>query len=43
MATAEANDPIYDRIVGNLLKERQELEVDKIFRAWSSCRAATCI
>ncbi len=37
MATAEANgtanDPIYDRIVGNLLKERQELEVDKIFRA----------
>ena len=37
MATADANgtatDPIYDRIVGNLLKERQELEVDKIFRA----------
>jgi twitching motility protein PilT len=37
MATAEANgaatDPTYDRIVGNLLKERQELEVDKIFRA----------
>ena len=37
MATAQANaadtDPIYDRIVGNLLKERQELEVDKIFRA----------
>ena len=37
MASAEANgvsnDPIYDRIVGNLLKERQELEVDKIFRA----------
>ncbi len=28
-----ANDPSYDRIVGNLLKERQELEVDKIFRA----------
>jgi len=37
MATAEANgaasDPVYDRIVGNLLKERSELEVDKMFRA----------
>ncbi len=37
MATAQGNgtasDPALDRIVGNLLKEKQELEVDKIFRA----------
>lgn len=37
MATAQENgaatDPAIDRLVGNLLKERQELEVDKIFRA----------
>jgi twitching motility protein PilT len=38
MATAEANgsatsDPTMDRLVGSLLKEREELEVDKIFRA----------
>ncbi len=28
-----ASDPTLDRLVGNLLKERVELEVDKIFRA----------
>lgn len=28
-----ATDPTLDRLVGNLLKERVELEVDKIFRA----------
>lgn len=37
MATVQANgaetDPTLDRLVGNLLKERKELEVDKIFRA----------
>ena len=32
-ANGAANDPTLDRLVGNLLKERQELEVDKIFRA----------
>ncbi len=37
MATVEANptgsDATMDRLVGNLLKEREPLEVDKIFRA----------
>ncbi len=37
MATVEANpssaDATLDRLVGNLLKEREPLEVDKIFRA----------
>ncbi len=38
MATAQGNgtasDPALDRIVGNLLKEKQELEVDKISEPW---------
>ena len=34
MATADAgSDATMDRLVGNLLKKREELEVDKIFRA----------
>ncbi len=33
MAIAETNDQTTDQLMGSLLRERQELEVDKIFRA----------